>query len=87
MKQKAFNIMDYLKMKQDRKQAERIGAMLKITQRATVIIAAAASLCAGTALGAAYEWGNTTTAATLGPETYIDSLPSQTDNTSPHDAV
>ena len=38
-----------------------------------VLAVAAFSLCAGTALGAAYEWSNTTTAATLGPETYIDS--------------
>ena len=35
--------------------------------------AAAVSLCAGNALGAAYEWSNTTTAANLGHETYIDS--------------
>ena len=38
-----------------------------------VLAVAAVSLCAGNALGAAYEWSNTTTAANLGHETYIDS--------------
>ena len=38
-----------------------------------VLAVAAVSLCAGNALGAAWQWSNTTTAASLGPETYIDS--------------
>ncbi|MBO7683266.1 MAG: hypothetical protein J6T51_00895 [Kiritimatiellae bacterium] len=37
------------------------------------VAAVAAFACAGSALGAAYEWSNTTTAANLGPETSIDS--------------
>ena len=38
-----------------------------------ILAVAAISLCAGNALGAAWQWSNTTTAASLGPETYIDS--------------
>ena len=38
-----------------------------------ILAVAAVSLCAGNALGAAWQWSNTTTAASLGPETYIDS--------------
>ncbi len=47
--------------------------MMEFSFAGRVLAAAAVSLCAGNALGAAYEWSNTTTAANLGHETYIDS--------------
>lgn len=47
--------------------------MMEFSFARRVLAVAAVSLCAGNALGAAWQWSNTTTAASLGPETYIDS--------------